>query len=96
MEFETANQGLSKACWTDNVSGDFLTSSARVGAVKLWNASQPHPKETLKVSRHGVTSIVACQRDHFLMQLTSGQILLFNTKTRKTIHLTEVAHTKQI
>jgi len=30
------------------------------------------------------------------MQLTSGQVMLYNTKTRKTIHLTEVAHTKQI
>jgi len=68
MEFETqSGGGVSKACWVDNVSGDFITSSARVGAIKIWNASQPQHKEMIKVSRHGISSIVACQRYHFLM-----------------------------
>lgn len=30
------------------------------------------------------------------MQLTSGQILMYNMKTRKMLHQTEVAHTSQI
>jgi len=60
MEFESSAHGISKVCWIDNVSGDFLTSSTKVGAVKIWNAAQAQPKEMLKVSRHGVISIFAC------------------------------------
>ena len=39
MEFENLNVGVSKVVWMDNVSGDFLTSSAKVGALRLWNAA---------------------------------------------------------
>jgi hypothetical protein len=80
-------------CWVDNVSGDFVTSSTRVGALKIWNAAQAQPKEMIKVSRHGISSIVACQRNHFLLRLINGQIVFFNTKSRKTLYQTEVAHT---
>lgn len=67
MEFESSQSGVSKVCWMDNVSGDFITTSARVGAIKIWNAAQPQPKEMLKVSRHGIISVVGCQRYHYLM-----------------------------
>lgn len=39
MDFETLTTGVSKACWVDNVSGDFITTSAKVGAIRIWNAS---------------------------------------------------------
>ena len=60
VEFEQSQQGISKVCWMDNISGDFLTSSTKVGAVKIWNASQSQPKEMIKVSKHGIISVVAC------------------------------------
>ena len=41
MEFEALSHGISKVCWMDNISGDFITSSVRVGAIKIWNAAQP-------------------------------------------------------
>lgn len=50
----------------------------------------------LKVTRHGILSVVACQRSHFLLHLTNGQILVYNTKTRKTLYETNVAHTDQV
>lgn len=39
MEFESSSSGISKVCWMDNISGDFITSSVRVGAIKIWNAA---------------------------------------------------------
>jgi hypothetical protein len=39
FDFEKQTVGISKIAWIDNVSGDFITSSIRVGALRLWNAS---------------------------------------------------------
>lgn len=41
MQFEAQTSGISKVSWMDNVSGDFITTSVRVGAIKIWNAAQP-------------------------------------------------------
>jgi WD40 repeat protein len=38
-EFDKQQSGISKVCWLDNVSGDFLTTSARVGVLRVWNAA---------------------------------------------------------
>jgi len=39
MEFEKQQSGISKVCWLDNVSGDFVTTTARVGVLRIWNAA---------------------------------------------------------
>lgn len=88
VQFELQPSGISRVSWLDTVSGDFLTASTRIGVLRLWNAAQHKPKDVIKVSRHGIVSIVPCQRDHFLLQLASGQIVVFNSRTRKTIFTT--------
>jgi hypothetical protein len=44
----------------DSVSGDFISSSTKLGAIKIWNAAQTQAKEIIKISRHGIISVVAC------------------------------------
>lgn len=60
MEFESQPHGISNLCWMDNVSGDFITTSTKVGAIRIWNAAQAQPKEMIKVSRHGIISVIPC------------------------------------
>ena len=67
MEFEKQPAGISKAQWLDNVSGDFITSSAKVGALRVFNAAQPTPKDMIKVSRHGIVNFIPCQSHIFLL-----------------------------
>jgi hypothetical protein len=43
--------------WVDNISGDIVTSTNKVGALRLWNASNPVPKDMIKVGPHGISSI---------------------------------------
>jgi hypothetical protein len=39
MAFEKQNIGVSSALWIDKVSGDFVTSSRKTGALRIWNAA---------------------------------------------------------
>ena len=39
------------------MSGDLITSTAKVGALRLWNAAHESPKDMLKVGPHGIQTI---------------------------------------
>ena len=63
MEFERQTGGISKVCWLDNVSGDFATSSAKMGTLRVWNAANPKPKDIIKVNQFGILNIVSGKKD---------------------------------
>ena len=44
--------------WVDNISGDIITSTVKVGALRLWNASNENPKDMIKIGPHGITCIM--------------------------------------
>ena len=50
----------------------------------------------LKVSRYGIINFIPMQPNTFLLQLQSGQLSVFNVKTKKVLYTTEVGHTHQI
>ena len=64
MSFESPQTGVSKVCWMDNISGDFLVSSPKTGAVRLYNAAMPKSKEIIKVSKHGILNILETKNRH--------------------------------
>lgn len=43
----------------DNISGDIVTSSSKVGALKVWNAANEAPKDMIKIGPHGITSMLS-------------------------------------
>ena len=63
-------------------SGDFLTASAKVGIVQLWNVAQAEPKHTFKIGNRGV---------HYMMLLhqkpgaSNGHRILFALKNGGTL-----------
>jgi len=58
MKFEKQSTGISSLSWIDNISGDFVTSTNKVGALKVWNAANETPKDMIKVGPHGITTII--------------------------------------
>ena len=58
MVFEKQGTGISSMGWVDNISGDIITSTVKVGALRLWNASNENPKDMIKVGPHGITCIM--------------------------------------
>lgn len=57
LYFEKQATGISSAQWVDTMSGDIITSTIKVGALRLWNAAHPSPKDMLKVGPHGILTI---------------------------------------
>lgn len=55
--FQKQQTGISSISWIDNISGDFISSTNKVGALRLWNAAHSEPKEMIKVGPHGILSI---------------------------------------
>lgn len=41
----------------DNVSGDLISSSTKMGALRVWNASNASPKDMIKVGPHGIANM---------------------------------------
>lgn len=95
MKFEKQSTGISSLAWVDNVSGDFITSSNKVGALKLWNAAHDSPKDMIKVSPHGIAFIepMKGQSSVFLLQNKNGEVIVYNVRKRKLLFKSEVAHT---
>lgn len=57
MTFEKISTGIHSIGWLDRVSGDIVTSSNKLGALRLWNASKDAPKQMIKVTPHGIVCI---------------------------------------
>ena len=73
MSFSSMQTGISAVNWLDNISGDFLVAAPKTGAVKIFNAANQNHKEIVKVSKHGILSILPTNKKNcFLMQLSSG------------------------
>jgi len=41
--------------WINNKSGDFITTSRTVGALKVWNVAQKTPKKMIKIVSSGIS-----------------------------------------
>lgn len=54
----------SSVSWIDTISGEFITSSNKVGALKLWSASQQSHKEMIKVAPQAIVSMTLLTREH--------------------------------
>ena len=61
IKFEKQATGISSVRWVDTMSGDMITSTTKVGALKLWNAAHESPKDMLKVGPHGILTITPSQ-----------------------------------
>lgn len=74
MNFEKQATGISSLAWVDNISGDIITSTNKVGALKLWNAANEAPKDMIKVGPHGITTMqqIKGKQGTFLLQFKNG------------------------
>ena len=85
--FEKQTTGISSVQWVDTMSGDMITSTVKVGALKLWNAAHETPKDMLKVGPHGILTITPSltKQGRFFLQFKSGQIVVYNALKRKIL-----------
>ena len=71
--------------WIDNMSGDLITSSPKIGALKVWNVSHKSPRSTVKVGSTGVKSFQAFPDNpyRYLLAFRSGAVGIYNLSLKK-------------
>lgn len=52
--YEKQSVGINCICWRDDKSGDFITSTKKVGTLRLWNVAHKEPKQIIKVGSTGI------------------------------------------
>ena len=62
-KFGCQNQQYENMLWLPDKSGDFLTSSAKVGVIQLWNVAQNEPKQTFKIGSRGVHNMILLNKN---------------------------------
>lgn len=85
--FDIQSQPVKSIAWAKAQPGNFLTSTERVGVLKLWNVSQRTPLSQIKVGHSGVNCLKAFPLDPncFLISFknTSLGVCDIGTKTMK-------------
>lgn len=53
--FERQTAGIQSLLWINDKSGDFITTSKTVGALRIWNVAQKTPKKMVKIVSSGIS-----------------------------------------
>eukprot|EP00826_Nyctotherus_ovalis_P013547 TRINITY_DN13688_c0_g1_i12.p1 TRINITY_DN13688_c0_g1~~TRINITY_DN13688_c0_g1_i12.p1 ORF type:complete len:273 (-),score=63.29 TRINITY_DN13688_c0_g1_i12:218-1036(-) len=84
--------------WVHDTSGDFITSSLKMGAIKLWNASQKTPKQTIKVGTKGIQTFEGFRRDPdlYVAVFKDGSLGVFSMRKKKVVWKIDAGHSESI
>ena len=80
------------------MSGDFITSSLKVGAFRIWNASQKSSKSIIKVGGYGIRQFEAFKENGnlFVVIYKDGSLGVCDIVKKKTIWKIETGHSETI
>ena len=80
------------------MSGDFVSTSAKIGALKIWNASHKSPRSTLKLGITGVKAFYPFETHPylFLIAFKNGAVGIYNLELKKLEFSTQAAQTETI
>ena len=82
--FERQSTGVNSVAWLDNISGDLISSSCKMGALRIWNASNASPKDMIKVGPHGIVNMQPLHgvQGAFILQNKNGEIVVYHARKR--------------
>jgi WD40 repeat protein len=89
---------INKIVWREDKSGDIVTSSRKVGALRLWNVAQDQPKQVIKIGSHGVHALKPIKGDpkRVLVAFINGAVQVFNLAKKKVEFNTEAGHAETV
>jgi len=95
--FEKQGIGISSVAWMAWTSGNFLTTNARTGIIKVWNVSQKQPLLTTRVTDTGINTVVFNARQTSgLFACVDGSIVVYDLERNCTAFKTCAGHTDTI
>lgn len=100
QQFEKQANSLTSLLWSHDRSGNFFTSSNKVGVISAWNVASKEPKSIFKVGNNGVHQMLRIStkdnEQRVLVALKSGTCLIYDLKRRSIDYSTEAGHSETI
>ncbi len=95
--FEKQNLPISSIAWMDWTAGNFISTNAKTGVIKVWNASQQQPLEIIKVGKIGINSNCLAVLSHSgIFAGVDGSIEVYNFDKKISVYSSEAAHSDTI
>ncbi len=95
--FDKQGTGISSIGWMDWTAGNFVSSNPRTGVIKIWNASQKQPLDSIRVSSSGILGIAMDSgRFRALLALSDGSVVSYNLAKRSIEYSTVAGHTDTV
>lgn len=85
--------------WMDWTAGNFVSINLKNSHLKVWNASQKQPLETIKIKagEGGISAISFCSsRKHAVYASMDGSVVVYDIPSAKVLHKTPASHTETI
>lgn len=95
--FERQPIPITSIDWLDWTAGNFISTNAKNGSVKIWNASQIQPLENIRVSSSGIikATVDSCSK-RLLLACAGGNISVFHMQKMQEEFSSEDGHTDTI
>jgi WD40 repeat protein len=61
LRFEEMSSGIDSMAWMRDKSGNFVTTSKKMGILRIWNVAQTTPKRVIKVAGFGIHFMIALE-----------------------------------
>ncbi|CDW86163.1 wd repeat-containing protein 17 [Stylonychia lemnae] len=96
--YEKQSVGVNNICWRDDKSGDFITSTRKVGTLRLWNVASREPKQIIKVGSSGIHCMTKLKGDskRMLIGFINGAVQVFNLEKRRIEFQSEAGHAETV
>lgn len=95
--FEKQGIGISSIAWMAWTSGNFLTTNARTGVVKVWNVSQKQPLQSVRITEAGINTVAFSGRETAgLFACVDGSLAVYDMERSCIAFKTCAGHTDTI
>lgn len=98
--FEKQPLPIRGIAWMDWTAGNFVSFNSKNNNLKVWNASQQHPIETIKIRGGGDGGLTAiafnAAKKHAIFSCQDGSIVVFDILSARVVYRTPASHIETI
>lgn len=95
--FDKQGIGISSIAWMSWTAGNFVSTNNKTGVLKVWNASQKQPVDSIKVGDSGIkTLFIASGSKRAICACLDGSVVVYHIEKRQVEYKTAASHTETI
>ena len=97
QSFDRQSMKVTSICWLNWAPGSFLSANEKTGILKLWNASNKTPLDSIRVNMGGILSMQAVPNSKsILLAGADGSFQMFHVENKHVEFRTCTSHSETI